>query len=188
MIITISGSPGSGKSTVARMVALKLGLRHYSSGDFLREIAEKRGLSLLEISRAAEKDRSIDAELDERTSGLGKNENGFVMDSRLAYHFIPDSFKVFLTVDEKEAARRVFGDVKSKKGGRKVEKESTTFAATLAAIRERKKSEQRRYAKYYKLDPYALKQYDSVIDTSMSSPEEIASSIIDSIKGRLHSC
>lgn len=182
MIITISGVPGSGKSTVAGLVARKLGFRHYSAGDFMREIAEKRGVSLLELGKAAEKDRSIDRELDERTIQLGKEEDNFVMDSRLAYHFIPDSFKVFLAVDEKVAAARVFGDVKSRKSGRKVEKESTTLAATLSAIKKRRKSEGLRYKKYYNLNPYDERQYGLVIDTTKASPEEVAGKIVTVVR------
>ena len=182
MIITISGAPGSGKSTVAKLVARKLGYKHYSAGDFMREIAEKRGLSLLELGKIAEKDRSIDQELDSRTITIGSKEDDFVMDSRLAYHFIPDSFKIFLEVDEKEAARRIFGDVKKKKTGRAVEKESTTLAATLAAIRKRKKSEEQRYEEYYRLNPYDKKQYDFVVDTTKTTPEQAVEKVIEAVK------
>ena len=182
MIITISGVPGSGKSTVAKLVAQRLGFRHYSAGDFMREIAAKRHLSLLEISKKAEKDLSIDRELDERTGKLGKEEDDFVMDSRLAYHFIPKSFKVFLMADEKAAAKRIFGDVKSKKKGRNVEKESVTLAATVAAIRKRKESERLRYKKYYGLNPYDEKQYDLVVDTTKKTPEKVVAKVIEAVK------
>ncbi|MBI2550586.1 nucleoside monophosphate kinase [Candidatus Woesearchaeota archaeon] len=188
MIITISGAPGSGKSTVAKMVARKLGFRHHSAGDFMREIAAKRRMSLLEISKIAEKDRSIDRELDERTRKLGKEEDDFVMDSRLAYNFIPKSFKVFLDVDDKEAAKRIFSDIKKKMGGRKVEKESTTFASTLAGIRKRKRSEQLRYMKYYKLNPYDTKQYDLVIDTTKTTIEEVVKKVVEAVKKSCESC
>lgn len=186
MIITISGVPGSGKSTVARLVAARLGLKHYSAGDFMREIAARRGLSLLEISRIAESDRSIDRELDERTVRLGKSEDGFVIDSRLAFHFIPDSFKVFLAVDESEAARRICSDVKKKAESRKVEKESTTEASTLAAIRERKKSEELRYREYYGINPYDVSHYNLVINTTESSPDAVAGRIVGEVKKRKH--
>ena len=182
MIITISGAPGSGKSTIAKLVAAKLGFRHHSAGDFMREAAEKRGLSLMELGKIAEKDRSIDKELDSRTSELGKKEDDFVIDSRLAYHFIPSSFKVFLTVNEKEAARRIFSDIQKKKKGRGVEKESTTLPATLANIKKRKRSEQQRYSKYYSINPYDEKQYDVVIDTTKTTPEEAAEKVITAVK------
>ena len=188
MKVTISGVPGSGKSTVAKLVAGEFGFRHFSAGDFMREIAAKRRLSLLEISKAAEKDRSIDEELDRRTAEIGRKQDDFVMDSRLAYHFIPASFKVFLTVDDKEAARRIFQDIRGRKAGRKVEKESTSLASTLANIRKRKKSEQRRYMKYYKLDPYDVGQYDFVIDTTKSTPEKVSRKIIEAVKGSCGTC
>ena len=188
MIITLSGVPGSGKSTVAKLVAKELGFRHYSAGDFMREIAGKRGLSLLELGRAAEKDHSIDQELDKRTTELGKREDDFVMDSRLAYHFIPDSFKVFLEVDDREAAKRVFSDIRKKKEGRKVEKESTTPAATLAAIKKRRKSEELRYRKYYNLNPYDEKQYDIVIDTTRTTPDKVVGKVVTAVKKFCRSC
>lgn len=188
MIITISGVPGSGKSTVAGLVARKLGFRHYSAGDFMRELAEKRSVSLLELGKAAEKNRTIDQELDLRTAELGKNEDDFVMDSRLAYHFIPESFKVFLTVDEKAAAARIFSDVKSRKSGRKMEKESTTLTATLTAIKKRRKSEELRYRKYYNLNPYDEKQYDLVIDTTKTSPDKVVGKVVTAVKKFCRSC
>ncbi|MEK6837448.1 MAG: (d)CMP kinase, partial [Nanoarchaeota archaeon] len=184
----ISGVPGSGKSTVAKLVAKKLSFNHHSAGDFMRELAAKRKLSLLEISKVAEKDRSIDKELDERTVRLGKEEDDFVMDSRLAYHFIPQSFKVFLIVDERAAAKRIFSDIKSKKMSRKVEKESTTFAATLASIRKRKKSEQQRYRRYYGLNPYDTKQYDLVIDTTKTAIEDVVDKVVEAVKKSCMSC
>ena len=55
MIITISGKPGSGKSTIAKILAEKLKLKHYSAGDFRREKAKKLCLSLEEFNKLGEK-------------------------------------------------------------------------------------------------------------------------------------
>ena len=176
MRVVIAGDAGSGKSTVARIVAGKLGYRHYSVGGFMREIAGKRGMSLLELSRLAETDPSIDEELDEMQRRLGREEDGFVIDSRLGWHFIKDSFKVFLRVDIGEAARRIYGD------RRGMERENTTADQTAANIKERKESELKRYRQYYGVDPYDEKHYDAVIDTSSSPPEKVADEIIASLK------
>ena len=64
MIITISGKAGSGKSTIAKELAKKLKLKHYSIGDLMRQIAKEKNISLIELSKLAEKDNSIDKELD----------------------------------------------------------------------------------------------------------------------------
>ena len=98
MIITISGALGSGKSTVAKILVQKFNLKHYSTGDFMREIAVKRGITLLELSKLAETDKSIDEELDERQIKLGEEEDNFIIDARLGWHFIPNSIKIFLDV------------------------------------------------------------------------------------------
>lgn len=172
MIITVSGDAGAGKSTAAGLVAVKLGYRHYSVGDLMREIAGKRKLTLLEVSRLAERDRSIDTELDNMQVKLGKEKDSFVLDSRLGYHFIPKSFKVFLKVDTSEAARRIFGDK------RKLERENKTLMDTVKNIRQRKKSEIQRYRKYYSLNPYDAGNYDLVLDTTKLTPEETAMKII----------
>jgi CMP/dCMP kinase len=188
MIITISGTPGSGKSTAGKALASKLGFRHFSAGDFMREIAAKKGVTLNELGKIAEKDHSIDEELDKRTAMLGKDQDDFVMDSRLAYHFIPNSFKVFLEVSDKEAAKRIFGDIQEKKQARVVEKENTTFESTLKSIRQRKESEQLRYRNYYNLDPYDRNQYDLVIDTTKTTPDQVIDRIIAALKERTSCC
>ncbi len=107
MIITISGIAGSGKSTVAKLLAKKLNYKHYSIGDFMRELAKERGTTLLELSKEAEKDKSIDKELDKKQTELGKTKDNFVIDSRLGFHFIRNSKKIFLEVQLNEAAKRI---------------------------------------------------------------------------------
>ena len=44
-IITISGMLGSGKSTVAKLLAQKLGYEYYSTGNAQREIAKKKAMT-----------------------------------------------------------------------------------------------------------------------------------------------
>lgn len=119
MIITISGRPGSGKSVVASRVAAALGLRHVTAGDFMREMAEERGVSILELSRRAEEDPVIDAEIDGRTARLAASGESFVMDARLGWHFAPDSLKVFLDVRPEVAALRIYQAQRKKKEEKK---------------------------------------------------------------------
>lgn len=176
MKITISGRAGSGKSTVAKIMAKELSLAHYSTGDFMRELAAERKMSLLELSREAEKDPSVDREIDKRTEELGRTKDNFIIDSRLAFHFIPDSIKVFLDVGLKEAARRIFHDLRPN------EKENISQDETAKNIQKREFSEKQRYKQYYNLNPYDRKSYDLVIDTTGISPKEVADSIIQFVR------
>ncbi len=110
MIITISGMIGSGKSTVADELARIFKYKRYSSGDFMRQLAQKKNMSLIELSRIAEKDPEIDREIDKRQIELGQKEDNFVIDGRLAWHFIPKSVKIYLDVSNEEAAKRIYKD------------------------------------------------------------------------------
>ena len=66
MIVTISGTPGSGKSTVGKLIAKKLGLKHYSIGNLMRSMAKEKGLTLGELGELAKTDNGkIDHELDD---------------------------------------------------------------------------------------------------------------------------
>ena len=66
LVIAVSGQPASGKTTYARYLAEVYGLRYVSSGKLFRECAKRMGISLLELHRIAERDYSIDREVDSR--------------------------------------------------------------------------------------------------------------------------
>lgn len=180
MIITISGSPGSGKSTVGKLIAKKLGLKHYSTGDFMREMAKERNLSLEDLGRIAEGDHTIDAALDKRQIKLGKEEDNFVIDARLGFHFIPKAIKIFLDAELNIRAERIWEDIKVKKIRK--EERAETIREIIDEIKTRENSEKIRYRKYYDLDPYDKKHYDLVIDTSKISAEEAAERIVEFVE------
>ncbi len=178
MKITIAGTPGSGKSTVGKELAKKLKFRHFSAGDFMRELAKEKGLTLLELSKIAEHSRETDQKLDSWVEATGEADEDFVMDARLAFNFIPDSVKIFLDVSEDEAARRIFHDMRPE------EKENTTQAATYENIKKRKESEKKRYKEYYSLDYTNPDNYDLVIDTTSLAVKGVIGKILEFLKER----
>ncbi len=175
MIITISGTPGSGKSTVAKIIARKLKLKHYSTGDFMRQLAEENKMDILEFSRLAEKNRSIDEELDQRQINLGREKNDFVIDGRLSWHFIPKAIKVFIDADFNKRAERIFHD--------NIRKEhNVTLETSKKKLKEREQSEIKRYKKYYNINPYDKKNFDLVADSTDKDQEKIAAEVIEFVK------
>ena len=175
MIITISGKAGSGKSTIAKELAEKLKLKHYSIGDLMRQIAQEKNISLMELSKLAEKDDSIDKELDNKQIELKKEDN-FIIDGRLTAFFIPNAdLKVFLECNDKVRAERIFKDERK-------EEKSHHIDDSIEKIKQREKSERKRYEKLYNVDYYDKKLYNLIIDTTNLSINEVVEKIMKAVK------
>ncbi|HEX9643577.1 MAG TPA: nucleoside monophosphate kinase [Acidimicrobiia bacterium] len=173
MIVAIAGKPGSGKSTVARAVASRLGFDHVSAGDFMRQMAAERDMSVLALGRLAEQDGgAIDREIDERSRLRGVGSDNFVIDARLAWRFIPHALKVFLDVDLDVAAARIYDD------HRGTEAENVDLETTRRNIEARTNSEGKRYVEYYGVDYLDPANYDVVIDTSSLDVAEVVDAVV----------
>lgn len=175
MIISINGTPGSGKSTVAKILARKLKFKHYSTGDYLRRMAGERHMSFLEFSKLAETDRSIDEELDQWQANLGRDEDNFVIDAHLAFHFIPNSKKIFLNANLEEREKRILADTIRKESNVNLENTKQNLKIRIAC-------EKKRWKEYYDLDPYDKSNFDTIIDTTDITPEEAADKVIEFVK------
>ncbi len=182
-IITIAGSLGGGKSSTAKSLAKNLLYEHYSTGDFMREIANKKGISLGDLGKMAETDKSIDEILDNHNKNLGKLNN-IVLDSRLGFYFIPNSFKVFLQLNFEMAAERILLD---KKDNPNRQTEATgdfsTKESIMKKIKNRSLNEKKRYKKLYNIEDQASpKNFDLVIDTAQIPLDEVVKIIITKYK------
>ena len=178
MIITISGTAGSGKSTVANVLAKKLGLKRYSLGDLQRALAKKKGISLHELGELEKKDPTLDKKLDAMQKKLGTTENDFIIDGRLSFHFIPHSLKIFVNADHTLRAKRIMKDVN--KGMRK-EEQALSIKEMKTLMDQRQEQEIYRFTKYYNVNPYDMKNYDFVFDSTKLNPETMAQEVMDFI-------
>jgi cytidylate kinase len=161
-IITIAGSLGSGKSSTAKAVAAVLGFRHFSSGDLFRQIAAERGESIEAMNISAEVQRDIDLKVDRLLQDMYRTEEKLVIDSRMAWHWMPDSFKVFLVLDPNTAALRIFNHLQEE--GRTSE-DARSVEEVRNSIDRRFASEQRRYAGLYGVNPTDPSNFDIMINT-----------------------
>ena len=176
MIITISGKAGSGKSTVAKSLSEKLKLKHYSIGDLMRALAIEKGTTLIGLNKLAEKDKSIDFELDSKLKGLGKTKDNFVVDGRLTAFFIPHAdIRIFLDADDKVRAKRILLD-------KRQHEKSRNLKEALGNIRKREESERKRYKKYYGINYLDKKFYNFVIDTTKLNPNQVVEKIIKFVR------
>jgi len=174
-LITIAGSLGAGKSSTAKKVAQALGFRHFSSGDLFRKIAAERGESVEATNLSAEVQKDIDFKVDNLLKKMGRTEEKLVIDSRMAWHWMPDSFKVFLALDTDSAAERIFNDVQSK---RRISEDASTLSDVRTSIERRFASEQKRYLGLYGVDPTDPNNFDLVINTKENSLDAVVDTVL----------
>ena len=175
MIITLSGMPGAGKDTVADILHETLGYKVFRIGELRRLLAEKHGLTLEELNRIGEQEFWTDKEVDAYQEELGMTHDNFILVSRLGWHFIPHSFKVFLSVDPRIGAERIY------LAKRKDEQYSCIEEAYEKVI-QRMQSDEKRYEKYYHLTLYDPRHYDLSIDTTRLKPEDVARIILTALE------
>jgi CMP/dCMP kinase len=171
--ISISGDLGSGKSLLARRLETHLGCKLISVGVIQRKLAQKYGMGTTEFNKYMETHPEIDIECDNMVSEYGKSDEALILDSRLAWHFVPQSFKIHLIVNKKIAAERIFNDTV-----RENEKYQTVEEAILSNT-ERRESEVLRFKQQYGVDIDNLNNYNLVIDTSFATPDEIFNKVIE---------
>ena len=175
MLITISGLPGSGKTTVAKLVAAELGLEHVYAGNIFRRQAEAAGLTLQEYLRRAETDSSIDRQLDDRMRERARTGNA-VLEGRLAAFMAMEAnvpaLKVYLDASEPVRAARI------------TDREGGATAERLHEIQARETSDWQRYRDIYGVDYHDRSRYDVVVDTDRRSPEDLAREIVDRARVR----
>ncbi len=177
-IITISGKPGSGKSSTADKVAELLGYTRHSSGDMVRSILQRENMTLSDYNRQALNNHSLDTKIDEYLRNL-RNKKDIVIDSRLGFYWIPESFKVYLDLDIQVATVRIYKDAVSNNMRLKSGEMIDSLDLVAKQVKARMETEQNRFRELYNVDPYNQSHFDLVIDTSRHSPQTVALTVFD---------
>lgn len=180
-IITLSGKPGSGKSSTADKVAELLGYTRHSSGDMVRRFLKQNRMTLEEYNSRAEDNHELDASIDEQLRTL-REQDDIIVDSRLGFYWIPESFKVYLDLDLDVATARIFKDAVDNKNRSDVGTSSTSLQEVSRQVKERMLNEQRRFRQMYGVDPYDKSHFDLIIDTSRHNPHSVAVAVFDAYK------
>lgn len=163
-IITLNGRPGAGKSTVAHALAKRLGYHVLDVGQLRRREAKRRNLTLAAFNAWSEKHPEAgDRAFDRALVRAARRQKRVIITSRTAFHFLPESFKVYLHVAPREGARRSLEDHHDRinEVG-----ERPTIASILRLHRQRILSDTRRYQKLYGVNIFLRRNYDFILDTS----------------------
>ena len=176
MRITISGPPGSGKTTACNRLSEILGLKAVVFGKIFRELAAEKHLSLLEFGQLAEKDPSIDEAIDARIVEIARENENIILESRLSAYMLTrnsiPAFKIYLGASPEVRMSRI--------GVR----EGQTLEEAKKETIERQASEAKRYMMYYNIDINDMSVYDLVVNTDELDPDGVIDTIMKAIEGR----
>lgn len=172
-IITLTGESGSGVTTATDKLAQALDYRKFSAGGLFRNLAQQYDMSVEKLNEYSKSNPFIDREVDTLIRRLGEGSE-IVLDSRLGFYWIHDSFKVYLTVDPEIAARRIYDDIIH--GRRKGEEAMTVMAAT-ASIQKQSENTTARYFREYGVDIGNTNSFDLIVETNDMTCDEVVALI-----------
>lgn len=169
MHITMAGKLGSGKSTIAKLLNERYGFEIYSTGKIQRELANSFGISTLEMNRRMSSDTKYDHMIDDEVARISseRTDDKLLFDSRMAWHFAKNTFKVFFTIDPHIAAIRVMKDPRG------AEETYADVDEAQEKLLLRGAVENERFKQIYGTDNLSYSNYDLIVDTSYEKPDGI---------------
>ena len=174
VVIVVSGMPGCGSSTVARLLAKKMKLKFFSAGDYTKKVAREeekidkkqteRIVDFWKTDRGKSKEHHLSVEeLQQNLAKKGK----IVIESKLGIRFLKADFKIWLRAPLRTRAERY------------VERDKIPLDNAIKFLREKDNTERKNWKRIYGFDYFDQeKEADTVIGTGDKLPGEIVDIII----------
>lgn len=175
--ITLSGSVGSGKSTIGNLLSIELNTDFVSVGNLSRKKALLMGMDIDQFQSYLKKHPQLDKEMDQYLVEEIMKMESFILDYRLGFHFIKNSFNVLLKVSSELALKRI-----SSRLGTNEFYDGLTFEEKIVKMTGRNINMQTRFLELYGVDFLNEKNYNLVLETDVFEPKEIVSKIINELR------
>lgn len=165
-IITLAGDLASGKGSVSKLLQEELGYEIYRNGDYVRGLAKEAGMSIKDYNIYIEDHPEIDRQIEKSAGEYAISHDNLIIDARLGWYAVPNSFKVYLKTDIDVGAARAMND--------KNRASTETYSSLEQAktdIKIRFELENKRFLHLYGVDKSDMSNYDFVLDTTKLNPE-----------------
>lgn len=172
MLITVSGPPGSGTSTLSTAIADEFGLDHVNGGDAFCALADERGYTLEEFNRVVESTPEVDRDIDRRLRRFARERDDLVLESRLAGWLAAEEAELRIRLDAPFALR----------AERVADREDVSVEQASEDLRARERSERKRYADLYGVDDADASVYDLLVDTARWDEEATISLVTTAVR------
>jgi cytidylate kinase len=171
-IICISGMAGTGKSTLSKKLAQKYGLKYYSGGEALKELAKNEGYDVteegwwespegLKFLKERTDDPKFDKAVDDKLLEYAEKGN-ILLDSWTMPWLLKEGFKIWLIASLEKRAARV------------AERDKITVSDAVRVLKEKEDQTKTIYKKLY---GFALGEdfapFNLILDTDSLNAEEV---------------
>lgn len=188
-IITISGTPGSGKSTAAKNIASLLKAQRVYIGGLWRDIAKEKNMTLEELNQYIMNNPQSDIDMDKKIAKQARQlakQSIVIVEGRVQFIFLPESIKIFIKANPDEAAKRVWQEIQSPRHKQKRNEANINSLAELQIKqKERRTNDIMRYKKIYQINYSDESNYDFVLDTTQLTVSEATQKLMDFINSHL---
>lgn len=178
IVIVVSGPPGAGSTTIAKMLAKKLKIKFFSPG-----LIQKRLIRGKNQTRAAfetwkmklVRTKGFHENMDKMQINIAK-EGNIVICGKLSIHFLKKiaNYRIWLDVSLNERARRA------------ASRDRISFKEAKELIAKRQRTERKEFKRIYGFDYLKQKEdADLVLDSTGLSPEQTTEKIIKLIKRKI---
>lgn len=176
LIMTVSGKPGSGTSTLVDLLSKNGGFDSVNGGDIFRQEAQRRKLSVEDFSRMCKENFEVDRSLDDALKDMILSENGpSIVESRLsgwwAYLAGVDCLRIWIAVSDEERARRI----QSREGG--------NFDDVLESSQRRNSDDMERYRELYNINLDDMSPYNMIIEADNLDASEVFEMVNQELEG-----
>ncbi len=166
LMVTISGPPGSGTSTLVSKLSNDRNWNFINGGDIFRSAANSKGISVEEFSALCKSDLETDKSLDYKLKEIMTSKNPpEIMESRLcgwwAEQLEINCKKIWISVSEEERAKRI----QHREGG--------LYSDCLKKSKSRQKDDMDRYMTLYKINLDDMSPYDLIVEADDKNEDDV---------------